>query len=172
MRSPRILASVLVITAGMATFASSVEAQLPAPRVRDLEQRSGLVSRYRPVPRTLPHDPDRDDWHDTRWTDKPDPSHVNCVFHGGLYGLRYANRCTACVYPFFRGAPGASTIGPECEPKSHDFQRLYDNFLHPWRPVGMYYSKGCYVPIYDLDPLVTGPGPFPFHSFLSAIKGG
>jgi hypothetical protein len=163
----------LLVAAAFLASARPAQAQLPAPRVRDLEQRSGLMTRFQPlVKRTLPHDPKRDDWYDTRWADNPDIRHPNDCHHGGLYGLKYGNRCTEAVYPFFRGAPGASTIGPKCEPARLDTIRLYDNFIHPWRPVGMYYTKGVYVPIYDLDPLVPGPGPFPYDSFFAHIWGG
>lgn len=174
MRSPRILKTLVVGAAAWLVLGIAPRAwgQLPRPRVPDVERRSGLLTRFAPIRPILPHDLDRDDWFDTRWADRPDINHPNCIAHGGLYGLRYGNRCTACVYPFFRGAPGASTIGPECEPPKHEVIRLYDNFLHPWRPVGMYYNKGCYVPIYDLDPIAPGPGPFPFRYFLNAIKGG
>ncbi len=173
MRTSRTIMPALLVTVASLGSTVSAWAQLPAPRVRDVEQRSGLMTRFQPlVKRTLPHDHKRDDWFDTRWADSPDISHPNDCRHGGLYGLKYAHRCTESVYPFFRGSPGAGTIGPECEPARSDLVRLYDNFIHPWRPVGMYYTKGSYVPIYDLDPIAPGPGPFPFHSFFTHIWGG
>lgn len=172
MHSPRSLGLALLFV-GATLSASVATAQVPEPIVRDVNRRSGLITRYAPVARTLPPDRDRDQWYDTRWGDRPDFTHVNCYKHGGLYGLQFSSRCTASVYPFFYGAPGGSTIDcEECEPAKSNAVRLYDNFLHPWRPVGMYYSKGSYVPIYDLDPIAPGPGPFPFRHFFNAIKGG
>jgi hypothetical protein len=35
-------------------------------------------------------------------------------------------------------------------------------FLQPFRPIGYYYDQGSYVPLYDLDPIVPGPGPVPY----------
>lgn len=173
MRSPRSLLSLALVLACGTLWATTASAQVPEPVVRDVNQRSGLLTRFTPVGRTLPPDADRDQWYDTYWGDHPKgDGHINCYKNGGLYGLQYGNRCTASVYPFFRGAPGASTICSDCEPPKHELIRLYDNFLHPWRPVGMYYQKGSYVPIYDLDPIVPGPGPFPFRHFFNAIKGG
>ncbi|MFO0956610.1 MAG: hypothetical protein U0800_03975 [Isosphaeraceae bacterium] len=170
-KSFRIALGMGVLLAGWSA-ARPASGQMPQPYKPNVEERSGLLTRFKPIQPILPHDQRRDDWYDTRWADKPDISHPNSCTHGGLYGLRYANRCTESVYPFFMGAPGASTIGPECKPADHELIRLYDNFIHPWRPVGMYYSKGSYVPIYDLDPIAPGPGPFPYRHFWTHIRGG
>ena len=43
---------------------------------------------------------------------------------------------------------------------------------HPFRPVGMYYQMGSYVPIYDLDPIASGPGPYPYPFYFNWCKGG
>ncbi|HWE38925.1 MAG TPA: hypothetical protein VG406_20420 [Isosphaeraceae bacterium] len=143
----------------------------PGP-ILDAETRSGHLMRSTPVIPTLPPDPKRDGFYDgTRWANYPEVDWPNLYKHGGLYGLRYRGACTATVSPYFQGYPGQSTIGPQCcpPPKAH---RLIENILHPWRPVGYYYSMGNYVPIYDLDPLVTGPGPFPWPVFYRRCLGG
>lgn len=171
-KSFRIALGLGALLAGWAA-ALPASAQIPQPYKRNVEERSGLLTRFKPLQPVLPHDPKRDDWYNTRWGDNyPNTEHPNRCRDGGLYGLQYANRCTESVYPFFRGAPGASTIGPDCKPADHELIRLYDNFIHPWRPVGMYYHKGSYVPIYDLDPIAPGPGPFPYRHFWNHIKGG
>lgn len=163
-----------VAWAGMmlALTTAPARAQIPEPRIADINERSGLVSRFVPIQPTLPHDPDRDTFYDTRWADSPQVlPFPNCYKHNGLYGLRWPSKCTASVYPFFYGSPGNSTIGPECIPK-HRLSRWVQNFVHPFKPVGMYYAGGSYVPIYDLDPLVTGPGPFPWSHFIRDPSGG
>ena len=49
--------------------------------------------------------------------------------------------------------------------EEHFSSRLVRNVFHPFKPVGTYYAGGCYVPIYDLDPLVPGVGPYPYGIF-------
>ena len=148
----------------------TVRAQVPQPLVTDIEQRSGLLSRFAPAPTRLPPDPDRDTFYGTRY-ELPDPNRPNAHSHGGLYGQRLKAQCTACVSPSFRGAPGKSTLNEGCRP-GHPAFRLITNTLHPFRPVDSYYDGGCYVPIYDLDPLVTGPGPYPWPFFRRQPAGG
>jgi hypothetical protein len=134
--------------------------------------RSGLLSRFIPVIPHLPTDPDRDKFYDTYWDDDPfKAAHPNSCKHGGLYGLRLKADCTKCYSPYFLGEPGRSTAGPHCDP-GHRGARIITNFFHPFRPVCHYYAGGCYVPVYDLDPLVTGPGPFPWHVFFKRHNGG
>jgi hypothetical protein len=36
----------------------------------------------------------------------------------------------------------------------------------------MYYDQGSYVPIYDLDPIVPGPGPYPVPWYFRGPDGG
>jgi len=151
----------LVLAAGPA------HGQVPEPRVADINDRSGLLSRSAPIQPTLPHDPARDTFFDTRWADYPEVTpHVNCYRHNGIYGLRWGGPCTACVYPYFYGSPGENTLTPDCRPHSRILSRWVMNYFHPFKPVGSYYSGGSYVPIYDLDPIAPGPGPFPWPHFL------
>jgi hypothetical protein len=149
---------VLVLSAG----AARAQVPVPAHNSLDVAQRSGLFTRLVPVPRTLPPDPKRDIWQDTgRWADPHESHAANCLVTGGLYGrYKWKSDCVACNAPNFAGNPGANTMnGPTCPP-AHS--RLLANALHPFKPVSYYYTGGCYAPIYDLDPLVPGPGPFPF----------
>lgn len=134
------------------------------------EERSGLLTRQAAIMPTLPPDKDRDSFYGTRWGDHHGPTHPNSPFTSGLYGLRYTNQCTAGYHPYFRGACGGSTAGECCKPVEN---RLIGNFVHPWRPVGGYYSGGVAAPIYDLDPIVPGPGVWPFpRLFFHQPQGG
>ena len=76
----------------------------------------------------------------------------------GLYGLGLKTPDTQSIYPFFYGMPGQSTIDSSSRPWWRPL-RFFQGLAHPWRPVGMYYQFGSYVPIYDLDPIAPGPGP-------------
>jgi hypothetical protein len=145
--------------------------QLPQPRVQDVNARSGLISHFAPINGTLPRDPQRDVFYDTRWADYPQVTHPNWFGHNGLYGLRWNSACTQCNYPYFYGSPGEDTYKEGCRPCRPLF-RLFQNLAQPWRPVGYYYEQGCYVPVYDLDPLVVGPGPNPWPFFYNWCKGG
>lgn len=145
----------------------------PQPYVPDITQRSGLISRFTPVPVCLPPDRKRDTFYRTRFDDwyHPYRNTRNCYKDGGLYGRPWPGTDTAAVSPFFRGSPGASTITPCSEPQSK-YGRILGNYFHPFRPVGMYYDRGVYTPIYDLDPMVPGPGPFPWNHYLRQCTGG
>jgi hypothetical protein len=149
--------------------APTVHAQRP-PALPDTTQRSGLITRFSPVVGKLPYDRDRDEYFVTRWAE-PNLEHPNWLGDSGLYGLKWNQACTSCRAPYFRGYPGPGCVDGNCKPapKSH---RIWDNFIHPWRPVGYYYAGGCSVPVYDLDPLVTGPGPFPWPVFFKRPTGG
>lgn len=158
------------------SMVSPAMGQTPAPRVPNPQQRSGLLSRYTPVLPKLPVDADRDSFLGTRYQDEHDDSpwklHPrNSWKDGGMYGRPLCNQCTAAVYPYFHGSPGGR-IGPEC--KGHDpvTGRWITNFFNPFRPVGMYYDRGVYVPIYDTDYFVPGPGPFPWSHFFTRPTGG
>jgi hypothetical protein len=142
------------------------------PAVPDVAQRSGVVSRMTPARPTLPPDPDRDKFYDTYFGDYPKRLRTNSCKNGGLYGLPLPADCTKCVPPYFQGYPGEGGIRPGCEPPKHRAGRWVTNFFHPWRPVCYYYHGGAYVPVYDLDPLVTGPGPFPWPVFFRRCNGG
>ncbi|HEV3122305.1 MAG TPA: hypothetical protein VGY53_10395 [Isosphaeraceae bacterium] len=145
--------------------------QLPEPRVSDVNARSGLISRFAPIDPTLPPDPQRDGWYDTRTAAYPQVTHPNWFMHGGLYGLRWNNACARCEYPYFYGSLGTDTYKEDCKPCRPVF-RTFQNLFQPWRPVGMYYDQGAYVPVYDLDPLVIGPGPNPWPWYYNLCKGG
>ena len=155
------------MTAAAAIVALSVgsaEAQVSGPQVPELRERSGLFTRIAPILPRLPVDRDRDLFYDTRW----EPRHpserghwINSWKDGGLYGLPLSAGCTSCRAPFFRGSPGVGTLDESCRPPS-PVGRVLGNIVHPFRPVDSYYSGGCYVPVYDLDPLVPGPGWFPW----------
>ena len=163
----------LALIAGALTLmpASMAKAQVPRPPVMPP---TGVVFRHVPIVPHLPPDPKRDQFHDTRWADKPPSTkHVNNPLDGGLYGRLYRQDCTACVSPYFPGPRGRrqGLPGPLLRPEPKG-SRLLGNFVHPFKPVGSYYAGGCYVPVYDLDPVVTGPGPFPWPHFLKWPIGG
>jgi hypothetical protein len=143
----------------------------PEPKVPDINQRSGLLTRFMPINPNLPPDPCRDLWYDTRWGDRPHGHRPNSIKEGGLYGHFWRANCTASIYPYFYGAPGQSSIGPECCPWPKPL-RVFQSFLKPFKPVGMYYDQGSYVPVHDLDPLVPGPGPYPIPWYYNGGHGG
>lgn len=143
----------------------------PSAGVPNVFQRSGLLTRFVRIEPHLPPDRDRDNYYNTRWANFPDVKHVNCMAHSGIYGLPWKPDCTASVYPYFHGSPGLPSTRQACRPSSPVF-RLVENLAHPFKPVGSYYAGGSYVPLYDLDPLVTGPGPYPYPWFFKRPTGG
>ena len=149
----------------------AARAQVPLPRVPVGAGRSGLISRFVPIVPHLPPDDDRDNFYGTRWGDEPPGERINSRKDGGLYGRTYKSRCTSCYYPYFHGSPGRGPLGPDCEPCPKVF-RAVTNIVHPFRPVCHYYAGGCYVPVYDLDPLIPGPGPSPWPFFCKGATGG
>lgn len=156
------LSPALVLGLGLAaavTGATAARAQVPQPKLPQIEQRSGLIQRYMPIESHLPPDPRRDQWYDTRWGDPPNfRKHHNFYPNGGLYGLFWKAKDTQSFYPYFYGAPGQSTITADSRPVPTALRPL-SAMVHPFKNVGMYYEQGSYVPIYDLDPVVPGPGP-------------
>ena len=54
--------------------------------------------------------------------------------------------------------PGQSTVDSSSRPWWRPL-RFFQGLAHPFRPVGMYYQIGSYVPIYDLDPIAPDRGP-------------
>jgi hypothetical protein len=159
------IVSALVFAGGAAlsivAMSAPAIAQVPQPGIPDINRRSGLIGRYIPIEPHLPPDPKRDDWYDTRYGDAPNlRKHPNCYQNGGLYGLRWRSTCVRSISPFFFGAPGGDTFTEDCRP-CHPWLRLSRAVVHPFKPIGMYYDQGSYVPIYDLDPIVPGPGPWP-----------
>ncbi|GAC1468106.1 MAG: hypothetical protein NVSMB9_10430 [Isosphaeraceae bacterium] len=170
----RAFLSLIVVSAWtlMAGVPSRGLAQVPQPAIPDLAQRSGLVSRFVPIDPKLPPDPRRDQWYNTRWGDPPNiRQHPNSFKNGGLYGLMWKANCTRSIYPYFYGAPGRDSLTADCRP-CHPALRLPRALLHPFKPVGMYYDQGSYVPVYDLDPLVPGPGAWPWPFFPRLTAGG
>ncbi len=145
--------------------------QIPQPEVPEVQKRSGLFTRFVPIEPHLPPDPRRDTFYDTRFGDQPDTPHPNSIKGGGLYGKVWKSRCTASVYPYFYGSPGQSTITADCYPE-HRSLRFFQGLFHPFKPVGMYYDQGSYVPIHDLQPIVPGPGPYPIPWFYRGPGGG
>ncbi len=158
----------LILSAG----AGVGSAQVPQPRVPDINERSGLLQRFGMPKTTLPHDPYRDDFYGSRYGDRLQVLDKNNPLDGGLYGVRLPARDTASVYPFFYGAPGQSTITPASRPWKPSYLRAVQQFVHHRKPVGMYYERGSYVPIYDLDSFVPGPGPDYFPFFFQGSRGG
>ena len=149
--------------------------QIPQPVVPELTERSGLIRRFEPIQPNLPPDGRRDSFYDTRWDDKPWKRRFpNCYKAGGLYGLPWRADCSMSIYPFFYGSPGQSTLGPGCLPWWRPLryvQTMVQQF-RPGTPVGMYYDWGTYVPVYDLDPDVPGPGPYPIPWYYRGPRGG
>lgn len=165
-----------LMAAGLAAFAGlagSARAQVPQPEVPDIEQRSGLLGRFIPIQPHLPPDPKRDNFYDTRFGDAPNERpHPNFYTNGGLYGLRWRSTDTRSFYPYFYGSPGQSTLTENSRPYPRPF-RLAGSFLHPYKPICHYYDQGSYVPLYDLDPLVPGPGARfnPFYRRITSAGG-
>ena len=149
----------------LATVAAILSANAPAkaqgPHIPNMAKRSGLISRFAPTMRTnLPQDLDRDNFYGTRYGDNFVPPGRNSLFNGGLYGQRLDPGCTTCTTPNFYGAPGTPRANcPNCQPHYRtQLGRFGQGMLHQFKPVGSYYQQGCTVPIYDLDPIVPGPG--------------
>ena len=167
------LAHALLGAAGLLAGSSAAEAQVPQPEVPEMDKRSGQVNRFVRINPNLPPDPRRDNWYDTRWGDSPNErAHPNWYHNGGLYGLRWWAKDTKSFYPYFYGSPGKGTVTPESYRWLKPL-RYAQGFIKPFKPVGMYYDQGSYVPIYDLDPVVPGPGsyPWPFFPKITAIGG-
>ena len=145
------------------------------PNIPNMAQRSGLIGRYVPFTKTnLPQDPDRDTFYGTRYGDRASVIKSNSPFGGGLYGQRLDPGCTTCINPAFNGAPGRSTaFCPHCQ-ASHKggIGRFVQSVVNPFKPVGRYYDRGCYVPIYDLDPGIPGPGPDLWPFYHNGFSGG
>jgi hypothetical protein len=158
---------------GVWFFLANVPAwgQPPQPFVPETSERSGLLMRFAGTPELLPPDPHRDFFYNTRYADSGTVSHPNWFKTQGLYGLGLKTPDTKSVYPFFYGMPGQSTVDASSLPWSRP-ARFFQGLAQPWRPVGMYYSFGSYVPIYDLDPIAPGPGPYPYPFYFNWVHGG
>jgi len=141
------------------------------PYIPDITERSGLLMRFASTPELLPPDPRRDFFYNTRYADNGRVKHPNWVCTQGLYGLGMKTPDTKSIYPYFYGVPGQNTIDSSSRPWFRP-ARFFQGLVHPWRPVGMYYSMGSYVPIYDLDPISPGPGPYPYPFFFNWVHGG
>jgi hypothetical protein len=177
----RAVAGVFLLLLATSAAPARVRAQVPEPFFPTVEQRSGLLDRFVPIEPWLPHDKFRDTFYDTRWGDRPDshPNHPNTILavprikDSGMYGRRWPGYCTESYNPYFFGSAGQSTMGPGCKPWPRHL-KLVQTFLAPLRPVCYYYEQGSYVPIYDLDPVVPGPGRVPswFPFYLKDPHGG
>lgn len=145
----------------LAAVALAGPARAQGPAIPDMAERSGLIGRFASVMRTnLPPDCHRDTFFGTRFGDFPTTGKWNCIRGGGLYGLALDPGCVTCNSPQFTGAVGRPMANaPGCNPGAKGpFALLGQKFVHPFHPVGQYYQHGCWVPIYDLDPVVPGPG--------------
>jgi len=141
------------------------------PFVPDITERSGLLMRFAASPEVLPPDPRRDNFYQTRFANKGEVKHPNWILTQGMYGLGMKTPDTQSIYPYYYGMPGQSTIDSSSRPWWRP-SRFLQGLVHPFRPVGMYYSMGTYVPIYDLDPIAPGPGPYPYPFFFNWVHGG
>jgi hypothetical protein len=153
----------------------TVHAQIPQPNIPDINQRSGLLQRWDIGSRfktNLPQDPYRDNYYGNRVGDHAKLLDTNTFYDGGLYGVRLPVRDTQAVYPFFYGSPGVSTITPASRPLRPSSLRAVQQLFHQRKPVGMYYDRGSYVPIYDLDSFSPGPGPDYWPFFFQGSRGG
>lgn len=163
------------VMVGLAVLAllpdTAARAQYPPPHIPELSERSGLVMRYVGVPGSLPHDPLRDNFYNLRFADRGLVKHPDGVKDQGLYGLGWKSACTESVYPFFYGSPGTAKVDRSCLPW-HRVIRFLQSEVNFFRPVGMYYNMGSYVPIYDFDPFAPGPGPYPYPFYFNWGKGG
>ncbi|MGC8640833.1 MAG: hypothetical protein ACP5XB_13260 [Isosphaeraceae bacterium] len=152
-------------------LSSAAQAQYPPPRIQDINERSGLLMRFRGSEASLPIDPYRDKFYNTRWADRGLQTHPDGIKDQGLYGLGWKAKHTKSVYPFFWGSSGNGTVDRSSLPWPRAL-RVFQGWIHPFRPVGMYYQMGSYVPIYDLDPIAPGPGPYPYPFYFNWWKGG
>jgi hypothetical protein len=170
----RAVMGLAVIALALLGGSSPVRAQVPEPRVTDVNERSGLLQRYNiyNFKTNLPKDPYRDNFYGYRVGNYGKVFETNTYWDGGLYGVRLAGRETASVYPYFYGTPGKSTITPEGKSWRPSYLRAVQQLLHQKKPVGMYYDRGSYVPIYDLDSFSPGPGPDYWPWFFQGSRGG
>jgi hypothetical protein len=171
----RALLSTATLVLGVVGGSANIQAQAPEPNLPDIHERSGLLRRFEIGSRfrtNLPKDPNRDNYYNTRFGDHAKILPTNNPLDGGLYGVRLPARDTASVYPFFYGSPGESTITADSKPVRPSFLRAPQQFFHHRKPVGMYYDRGSYVPIYDLDSFSPGPGPDYWPWFFQGSRGG
>jgi hypothetical protein len=154
-----------------ALAATPAWAQPPQAFVPETAERSGLLMRFASTPEFLPTDPHRDSFYNTRYANSGAIKHPNWYKTQGLYGLGWKTPSTESVYPYFYGMPGQSSVDSSSRPWWRP-ARFFQGLAHPFRPVGMYYSFGTYVPIFDLDPIAPGPGPYPYPFYFNWLHGG
>ena len=158
--------------AGLLVFGiNAAHAQYPSPHIQDLNERSGLLMRFQGNEASLPPDPLRDNFYQTRFADRGLIKHVDGIKDQGLYGLGWKAKHTESVYPYFWGSSGSGKVDRSSLPWPRSL-RVFQGWTQPFRPVGMYYQMGSYVPIYDLDPIAPGPGPYPYPFYFNWWKGG
>ncbi len=170
------LAATIMAIASLFAWSTPAQAQEESPGViLNTPARSGLISRFTPPLPRLPQDPDRDSFQGTRYQDEHDTKFKlrerNSWLNGGMYGRPLCASCTQAVSPYFRGLPGGR-IEPECRGCDPVTGRWVGNLMNHYKPVGMYYDRGVYVPIYDFDYFAPGPGPFPWSHFFKRPTGG
>ena len=78
---------------------------------------------------------------------------------------------TQSVYPVLLRHAGPGSIDASSRPWWRP-ARFFQGLAQPWRPVGMYYNFGSYVPIYDLDPIAPGPARIPIPFYFNWVHGG
>ncbi len=166
-----VLAIFTIAALSSSSAARPALAQPPKPFIPDITERSGLLMRSAASPEMLPPDPYRDSFYQTRYADSGRVKHINSPFKQGLYGLGWKTPDTKSVYPYYYGIPGQNTIDSSSRPWFRP-ARFFQGLVHPFRPVGEYYSFGTYVPIYDLDPIAPGPGPYPYPFYFNWWHGG
>ncbi len=166
------LRSALSVAACLFVFASAAAwGQPPRAFVPETTERSGLLMRFAGTPEFLPPDPHRDFFYNTRYDDCGLITHPNWFKTQGLYGLGLRTPDTLSVYPYFYGMPGQGTVDASSQPWWRP-ARFLQSTVQTFRPVGMYYQFGSYVPIYDGNPFAPGPGPYPYPFYFNWVHGG
>ena len=172
-RRPRVMPLACWVLAGLllVVLDSTARAQYPPANIPDLRERSGLVMRFagragaaaaRSPARQLLQHPVCRPGADQASRRHQGPGALRPGLEGGLHRERL---------PLLLRQPGHWQGDRDCLPW-HRSLRFFQGETHPFRPVGMYYSMGSYVPIYDLDPIAPGPGPYPYPFYFNWWKGG
>ena len=130
--------------------------------IPDINQRSGLRTRMTPIIPNLPPDPDRDIYQNYRWADTHEGNPIGPTDAAQRRALRpeVEERLHGeCFTPYFAREPRSQHADAGLPGPSASSSRT---FTRQFKPVDMYYSGGCFSPVYDLDAFVPGPGPYPF----------
>ena len=84
---------------------TAARAQYPSPHILNLNERSGLVMRFQGNEASLPPDPLRDNFYQTRYADRGLVKHLDGIKDQGLYGLGWKAAHRERL-PLFWGSPG------------------------------------------------------------------